>query len=245
MLVGGLRALMVQALHPLTMAAVADHSDYKSDVWGRFDRTSGYVMTTIYGDTAAARELGANVRAVHRPVRGVDRVTGRPYSAFDRTLLLWIHCTLVESFLAAHRRYVGRVPAGVADRYVSEMVRQAELVGLRAEDVPSTEAANSAFIASQVPELVLTEPAREALETFLDPPLSALRRPYWWAATTAAIALLPPYALELYGLKRPAVRGALLAPVVRAGSRLIRSVSAGPPVLQEAKRLSAAAGHPL
>ena len=125
MLVGGLRALMIQALHPLGMAAVADHSDYKSDVWGRFDRTSGYVLNTVYGDRALAEELGARVRAVHRPIRGIDTVTRRPYSADDPVLLLWIHCTLIESFLSAYRRYVGPVPPKRADAY---FIKAASLV---------------------------------------------------------------------------------------------------------------------
>src|SRR5207302_7668891 len=79
LLVGGLSALMVQALHPLAIAAVADHSDYKNDVWGRYDRTTNYVVTTIYGTTKQALAVGARVRAVHAPIRGVDSVTGLPY----------------------------------------------------------------------------------------------------------------------------------------------------------------------
>src|SRR5437667_234343 len=81
MLVGGLRALIVQALHPLAIAAVVDHSDYKKDVWGRYARTSNYVVTTIFGSTRQAQALGSRVQAIHRPIRGVDRVTGRPYAA--------------------------------------------------------------------------------------------------------------------------------------------------------------------
>src|SRR5438309_2286815 len=78
LLVGGLSALMVQALHPLAIAAVADHSDYKQDVWARYDRTTNYVVTTIFGTTRQALAAGARVRAVHAPIRGVDRVAGLP-----------------------------------------------------------------------------------------------------------------------------------------------------------------------
>lgn len=245
MLVGGLRALMIQALHPLSMAAVADHSDYRADVWARFDRTSGYVLTTIYGSSEQARALGARVRAVHRPIRGVDRVTGRPYAADDPLLLLWIHSTLVESFLAGYRAYVGPLAGGLADRYVAEMVRQAELVGIRPEEVPSSEAENAAFVSAQVPDLALTQPALLALDTFLHPPLTPLRRPYWWVATTAALAILPDYALSLYRVPRPRLAGVLLRPLVAAASLAIRTARGGPPVLVEAKRLAAAAGRPL
>src|SRR5499427_8983903 len=148
LLVGGLRALMVQALHPLAIAAVADHSNYREDVWGRYARTSNYVVTTIFGTKRQAEALGVRVREVHRPIRGIDRVTGRPYAADDPELLLWIHTTLVESFLASYRRFVGPLSSVAGDRYVAEMVRQAALVGLRDEDVPATEADNLAFIES-------------------------------------------------------------------------------------------------
>ena len=245
MLVGGLRALMIQALHPLGMAAVADHSDYKSDVWGRFDRTSGYVLNTVYGDRSLADELGARVRAVHRPIHGIDTVTGRPYAADDPMLLLWIHCTLIESFLLAYGTYVAPVPRRRADDYVAEMVRQAQLVGLQAEDVPSDQAANSAFIRDQVPDLIRTDRSREAMDTFLHPPMTALRRPYWWVATTAALAILPDYALSLYEMERPNIGGVVVQPVVQGGSKFIRKFLPGPPVLQQARRIARAAGRPI
>ena len=245
MLVGGLRALMIQALHPLGMAAVADHSDYRSDVWGRFDRTSGYVLNTVYGERAVAERLGAQVRAVHRPIHGIDTVTGRPYAADDPILLLWIHCTLVESFLSAYRRYVAPVPQARADAYVAEMVRQAQLVGLQPEDVPSDERANAAFICDQVPDLVRTERSLEAMDTFLHPPLTALRRPYWWVATTAALAILPEYALTMYEMQRPTVGATAVQPIVQGGSSFIRSFLPGPPVLQRARRMAKAAGRPI
>jgi uncharacterized protein (DUF2236 family) len=245
LLAGGLRALIVQALHPLAIAAVAQHSDYRSDVWGRFDRTSSYVVNTIYGDTATAREEGRRVRAVHRRIRGTDPVTGLDYSADDPELLLWIHCTLVDSFLAAHQRYVGGLSRLDADRYVAEMVRQAELVGLRAGDVPGNAAGNSAFIEGQRPMLQLTRPAQEALETVIHPPLPAHRRPYWWTASNAALALLPRWALDLYGLPRRPLLGFALRPFVAVASRVMSRTGKPPPALAEARRMARAAGHPI
>jgi uncharacterized protein (DUF2236 family) len=242
MLVGGLRALIVQALHPLAIAAVADHSDYKSDVWGRYARTSNYVVTTIFGTRRQAEALGARVRAIHRPIRGVDRVTGRPYAADDPVLLLWIHSTLVESFLAAYRRFVAPLRPGDADRYVEEMVRQAELVGLRPGEVPATEADNQAFIESCRPKLVATRHSMEALDTVLHPPLAPWRRPYWWAAGQAAISVLPDYAVELYGIRRNLAAEAAVRPLVSAGSGFARRFLEPPPVLREARRRSEAAG---
>src|SRR3981081_2976344 len=137
LLIGGLRALMLQALHPLAIAAVEQHSDYKNDVWGRFNRTSNYVMTTVFGSTEQANALGRRVRAIHKPIHGIARVTGLPYAADDPVLLLWIHTTLLESFVLSYERFVAPLSTAVKDGYISEMVRQAGLVGLRPEGRPA------------------------------------------------------------------------------------------------------------
>src|SRR5450759_5657258 len=93
----GMRSLMVQALHPLAMAGVAQHSDWRRDPFGRLAATSGYVLSVTYGDTAAANAAAARVRAVHTHVRGTDGVTGLGYSAEDPELLLWVHAGMVDS----------------------------------------------------------------------------------------------------------------------------------------------------
>ena len=93
----GMRSLMVQALHPLAMAGVAEHSDWRRDPFGRLAATSGYVLTVTYGDTAAANAAAARVCNVHVHVRGTDPVTGLPYSAEDPELLLWVHVGMVDS----------------------------------------------------------------------------------------------------------------------------------------------------
>jgi len=244
LLVGGLRALMVQALHPLAIAAVDDHSDYKADVWGRYARTSNYVVTTIFGTTRQAEALGSRVREVHRPIRGIDRVTGRPYAADDPVLLLWIHCTLVESFLEAYRRYVGPLRAAEADRYVGEMVRQAALVGLSPAEVPATEAANRTFIDSCRPDLLVTRAALEAVDTVLHPPLARWRQPFWWVAGQAAISIMPDEALTMLGIHRSAAAEAAVGPLVRHGASLGRRRLRPPPVLMQARQRAEAAGLP-
>lgn len=244
LLIGGLRALMLQALHPLAIAAVEQHSDYKNDVWGRFNRTSDYVMTTVFGTTDQALALGNRVRAIHRRIRGVDSVTGLPYSADDPVLLLWIHTTLVESFALAYERFVR--PLGVAEKdgYTGEMVRQAELVGLLADDVPRSWAENHRFIASCRPMLQRTRTSVEALDTVLNPPLPAHRRPGWWALGQAAISLLPDDAVGLYGIRRRPLAEAAVRPVLASGASLAARLLPPPPVLQEARRKAAAAGRP-
>jgi uncharacterized protein (DUF2236 family) len=199
MLIGGLRALMVQALHPLAMAGVAQHSDYQDDPWGRLERTVDYVVTTTFADSATALAAGERVRAVHTRVRGIDAVTGRPYRADDPELLLWVHAVEVHSFLAAYRRYGGVLSRADADRYLVEMVRAAELVGLQRALVPASTDDLRSYLQG-VTGLALTPPAREAMGQILSPPMPLPLRPFWTVPTTAAVALLPRRARQLYGL---------------------------------------------
>src|SRR5450755_3226464 len=109
--VAGLRALLMQALHPLAMAGVDQHSDWRRDPVGRLAATSAYLATISFGERAAAQRAAARVRRIHEHVRGVDPVTGRQYAAGDPALLLWVHVALVESALAAGREFGLPLPA--------------------------------------------------------------------------------------------------------------------------------------
>ena len=130
--VAGLRALHLQALHPLAMAGVDQHSDWRRDPVGRLAATSAYVATITYGDRASASRAAQRVRAIHEHVRGTDTVTGRPYAAGDPALLLWVHATFVDSRLAAAALFGGPLTALDADRYVAETVTEATPSGSHA-----------------------------------------------------------------------------------------------------------------
>src|SRR5918998_2279624 len=107
MLIGGLRALMLQSLHPHALAGVVEHSDFRERPMHRLRQTATYVATTTFGSTAQARAAGAHVRKVHTHINGIDPVTGARYSAEDVDTLLWVHCVEVHSFLVAVRAYGG------------------------------------------------------------------------------------------------------------------------------------------
>jgi uncharacterized protein (DUF2236 family) len=129
-LVGGLRALIVQSLHPLAMAGVAEHSDFRARPLARLRGTAYYVGATCFGDRATAEAAAATVRRIHRHVRGIDPVTGQPYSADDPETALWVHTVEWHSFLAAYRAYGGRLSAAEQDRYLAEGARIAALLGV-------------------------------------------------------------------------------------------------------------------
>jgi uncharacterized protein (DUF2236 family) len=199
----GMRSLMIQALHPLAMAGVAQHSDWKRDPFGRLAATSGYVLMVTYGDTATANAAAARVRSVHTHVRGTDEVTGRAYSAEDPSLLLWVHAGMVDSIVHVVQRYGRGLDAGDADRYVAEMVPFAEIVGVPAAMVPASVSALTQYIKS-VKLLQATPAAKEAIGIVLDPPdLSADLRDMWHDLGQVAIGTLPPWARAMYGFAEP------------------------------------------
>ena len=199
----GMRSLMVQALHPLAMAGVAQHSTWKQDPFGRLAATNSYLLTTTYGDTASALAAAAWVRKIHVHVRGTDPETGLPYSAEDPALLLWVHAGMVDSVVDVVRRYGRPIEAADADRYVAEMVRFAEIVGVPREEVPSTAKSMREYL--EAVELRQATPAaKEAIGIVLDPPgLDADTRDLWHDLGQVAVGTLPGWALEMYGFEAP------------------------------------------
>ena len=184
MFVGGLRALLFQSLHPLAMAGVAEHSDYRGDPWGRLQRTSTFLAVTTFGPADDAQRAVDKVRGIHRRVRGVTP-DGTAYEASDPHLLEWVHIAEVDSFLLAHQRY-GAAPLDQAGRdgYVSDAARVAEALGV--PDPPRTERQLQQRISEYRPELCGTAAARDAARyLLLTPPLPLVARaPYGVLAAT-------------------------------------------------------------
>jgi len=194
------RALMLQALHPLAMAGVDQHSNWRSDPVGRLAATSGYLATISFGDRAAAERAAARVRRVHEHITGTDAITGRPYAASDPALLLWVHATLVESGIVAAESFGTPLSAGDSDRYVAEMTAAAELVGIPAGLAPANLAGLRDYLASARPELRCTPAAAESMAYLLDPPgLDEDVAEIWADIKDGVLAVLPAWALEMYG----------------------------------------------
>lgn len=193
MFVGGLRALLLQSLHPLAMAGVAEHSDYRNDPWGRLQRTADFLAATTFGPVAEAERAVARVRSVHARVTGVAS-DGRPYRANDPHLLRWVHVAEVDSFLAAHDRY-GAEPLAPDER--DEYVRNAAVVA-RALGVPAPPESTQALrdqLRMFRPELGGTPAARDAARyLLLQPPMPLAARPLYGVIAAAAVALLPRWA---------------------------------------------------
>lgn len=192
---GGIRALLLQSLHPLAMAGVAGHSGYKGDPWGRLQRTSEFLATTTFGTIDHAQEQIARVRSIHDRVRG-KAADGRPYSAGDPHLLAWVHATEADSFLTAYQRYaVSPLSPAEADLYVEQSGVVASALGV--VDPPTTVAALRATIGSYRPELESTAAAREAARFLLvHPPLPLAAKPGYAALAAGAVSMLPRWARQ-------------------------------------------------
>lgn len=202
-LVAGIRALLLQTLHPGAMAGVHDHSRYREDPLGRLDGTIRWVATTSFGDRRAATEVCAFVSKLHERVRGtyVDaRGDERDYSANDAELLRWVHDAFTEAFIGAHEIWGGPIPGG-ADRYVREWAQVGRLMGVA--DPPTTVAQlrgeMDAFLADAKPD----ERVVEAVRFIRKPGLPGLTGRAYPILFGGAVASLDPHYRELLGLRRP------------------------------------------
>lgn len=213
MAVAGLRALLLQALHPRAMAGMAAYSDFREDPWGRLRRTAEYVATTTYSASDEAEAVAAHVRVVHHRL-GLDQPD----------LQLWVHACLVDSFLGVAQRSGLGLTDDEADGYVREQVVSARLVGIDPSDAPRDQAELRAYLTAVRPILVATPEAREAARLVIRPPMPTAITwatpavPAWLSLAGLAFAALPVWARRSFGL--PATR--LTEPATTAALRALR-----------------------
>ncbi len=234
-LVGGLRALMLQTLHPLAMAGVAQHSAFRQDPFGRLQRTGGFIASTVFGTTADAERAIATVRRVHDRVQGVAS-DGRPYSANDPHLLTFVHVTEVDSFLVAHQTltndHLGRAEA---DRYVADMAEVCRRLG--GEDVPTDVVGLRRWLEDVRPELAMTAEARSAVWFLLNPPLPLYARPAYGVFASASVGLLPGWAQRMLWLPSvPPVDRLAIRPATRTMLAVLSWAVGGSPHRDAARR---------
>jgi len=242
--VGGLRALMLQALHPVAMDGVARNSDgFKNDWWMRMTRTGQYMETVTFGTRTEARRMAARVRGYHAKLSGVEETTGRSYRVDDPDLLLWVHNCAVDSLLTTARRAGLPLSDEDADRYVGEQISFAKLVGVPEELAPRAVADLEGYFQEIRPSLAATPAAVQGVRDLFLPPMKGWvqvltpARPAWGTFASLGFATLPAWARQLYSMPGfsltdaaataalRALRTALLAvperarwsPIVRAG----------------------------
>ncbi|WP_132975591.1 oxygenase MpaB family protein [Pseudonocardia dioxanivorans] len=242
MWVAGMRALLLQSLHPRVMRATWQNSalfDPKK-AYPRFQRTVEFVGTRTFGSTDEVEAAAARVRRLHASLTGFDPDTGRTFRVDAPAGLLWVHCAEIDSYVDIARR-AGIVDNAGVDAYIAESVRAAEVIGIDPAVAPRSRAELDDYFTAVRPQLRLTEEATRGVANLLAPRGEA---PRWTKAaistvSTLAVATLPRWARRIYGLPglptTDLVTAALLR-VVRTGTQLLPEVPA-PPEIREARRL--------
>ena len=235
--IAGLRSVLVQALHPLAMAGVDQHSGWRRDPVGRLAATSAYLATVNFGERATAERAAARVRRIHEHVRGIDPVTGQPYAASDPALLLWVHATFVDSLVAGCELFGTALPPAAADRYVAEMTAAAELVGIPAGMAPASLAGLRQYLSSVRPGLRCTPAAAESVGYLLDPPgMDSEISEIWQDIREGAIGSLPDWARQLYGFPAQPPLTAARRLEIRQALGVLDAVFLGEPGVLEARQ---------
>ena len=212
-LVGGVRALLMQALHPGALAGVMQHSRYEADPLGRLAGTTQWLTVVTFGDMAMADRECARVRGMHRKVTGSYPVNGqmREYSATDPDLLRWVHVAFTDSFLATHRVWGGPIPGG-DDAYVREWAKAGELVGV--VDPPRSVAELDRQIRDFGPQLRGDEAAWRTVDFIRSAPVPLPAKAPYSLLFAGAVATIPDSHRRL--LKLPRIPLAVAKPSVSA-----------------------------
>ncbi len=204
--IGGFRALYLQALHPRVIQATAQNSALfdRDRAWQRFQRTAAFVGIRTFGTTEEVARMGQRVCRLHARLRGYDSDTGEQFCIDDPQLLLWVHCSEIDSYVDVSRRAKILTSTADADAYVSESRRAALVVGIPVEDAPASTAELADYFAEMQTQLYARPEAVQALVSTLNPPLplSRLVRPLKLAVpalVALSFAMLPPWARRLYG----------------------------------------------
>ncbi|HXZ08748.1 MAG TPA: oxygenase MpaB family protein [Paraburkholderia sp.] len=222
MMTGGISALLLQALHPLALAGVWDHSSFRTDILGRLRRTATFIAGTTYGNRRDALALIERVKHIHAGVSGTAP-DGRPYRASDPSLLTWVHVAEVSSFMTAHLHYVNPdLPVATQDQYFAETAHIAEMLG--AVEIPRSRAEIDAYLSAMRPELEASSRTSEVVKVLMNArPPGAAMRPAGTLMLNAGVDLLPPWAQAMLGFDTFAgVRRALVRPGVRLVAPVIR-----------------------
>lgn len=215
MIVGGVCALLLQALHPLALAGVWDHSNFREDILGRLRRTSAFVGGVTFASRGDAQRLIERVKRIHTQVTGTAP-DGRPYAAGDPELLTWVHVAEHSSFLRSWQRYAfNALDAAQQDRYYAEVAVVAELLGARG--VPKSAAEVDAYLERMRAELVCDARAREVRRILFSTPAPSLAiQPFSRLILHAGEDLMPEWAQAMFGLRpRAGLRRAALRASVR------------------------------
>jgi len=249
LIAAGAYAILLQVAHPIVGAGVSEHSNFRSDPWGRLLRTLDYSYTMTYGGPERAGAMGKRIRSMHQAISGTIPETGKPYHALEPEAYAWVHATLADSIVRGHAM-LGRPMAAVeVEAFYADWRRSGRLIGIDEGDLPPSWAEFGEYFEGMVAErLSRTAAVDEVLEALADParpPLRRLPEPAWRLLRVPAAdnsllitaGLLSPRLRKLFGItwtRGRAARFRLLAGASRAATPLLPGVvrNVGPSYLR-------------
>ncbi len=235
-LIGGIRALLVQAMHPGSLSGVVQHSRYEEDVLGRLTGTIRWLTSTTFASTTAVEEEAARVRHMHERVRGnyIDaQGEQRNYRASDQDLLMWVHLAFTDSFLAAHTQYGRRPIPGGPDAYIKLWGKSVVLLGL--ENPPESQGQLRTKMRDFDPQLIVDERTKRVVRFIRRAPLPILARPLYRLLFHAAVDSLPDSCRKRLGLRH--LPSPIIRPLARFALRAMRTIVGTRSPLEEAALL--------
>lgn len=233
-MLGGGRALLLQAAHPLVAAGIVDHSRYRDDPWRRLARTMTALYTIVFGSRADAARVGELTRSAHMHVRG--RRGGVPYAASDPELMLWVHSTLVDNGLLMYETYVAPLAQPDRDEFYAQMKTVGTVFGVAPELHPPTLADLRAYQRRLIEtgQVRVGDDARAVAQSILHPPVPAALRPGLREVALATATLLPDELRRQYGLEIGRARRAIHAASARSARAVVPFL---PPAIRATERL--------
>ena len=241
-LVGGIRALLMQALHPGSLAGVAQHSRYEQDPLGRLSGTIRWLTVTTFGSIEAIQNEAARVNRMHTRVNGQYQTSSGEianYRAQDQRLLLWVHIAFMESFLRAHQHFSHRPIPGGADSYIALWSKSVEPLGL--STVPMNERELLDVMARFRDEIAVTDKTKSVIQWIRNAPLPKAAKPVYKLLFFSAASSLEPEYRRMIGISSAPLW--LLKPVTKNLLRFMRfAIGPESPIEQAALDRLARAG---
>ena len=201
MMVGGIRSLLLQMLHPHALQGVLDHSNFREDMHGRLRRTAKFIAVTTFGHRDDAICAIERVNRIHAAVGGT-LPDGTVYAASDPRTLAWVHVAEATSFITAYLRHVRPdMPGHEQDEYYRQFAVIARALG--ADPVPLDRREAELLFRELRKDLRPSPQAREVADLVLNqrspgspPAVQAL-------LGAEAVSLLPSFARAMLGLEKP------------------------------------------
>ena len=215
-LVGGIRALLMQALHPGSLAGVEQHSRYEHDPLGRLAGTTKWLTIATFGSAEALANESARVNRMHDHVKGEYQTSNgetKAYKAADSDLLAWVHIAFTDSFLTTHELYGAEEIPGGPDEYVSQWSKSVAPLGLTTAPMSRAELKREIKRYRDQGILGTSETTKRVVEFIRKPPLSKTALLAYDRMFDGAVASIPVEFQEMLGLKGKSLKVA--GPITR------------------------------